>query len=142
MKYEDFLETLTAEEHEGLAKGEAFVGDAYDGLAELVAVMKGEREQAIAAWNERLAKLETQEEAAQLLAHLIAFNQAGEKLYRLACERVVELHRATCSHCSKEHEGKTKAKRALKRGLDAARQAFLEALDESDEPWRGEGDDE
>lgn len=143
-RYEDFLETLSPEEHEAVLSGEAFVGDPGDALPYVGAVLAGmaDGEEARVRWMEKLASLKTQEEGAQIAAHLIALDQILDRMLGALKERCFELHCETCESCRAGREKDKAAKKRIKKSLDAAKAAFLEALGEEDEPWKAAEDDE
>lgn len=145
MAYEDFLETLTDEEHQRLLAGQAFIGDPAEALRVLSDTLKYEEIGDVKrSWEKRLANMETQEDAAQLIAHVIALQQAMERLNLKLRERIIELHAQQCEKCGPKYREMRKIEKAAKRLLDAAKEAFLQALedDEDDEPWRASLDEE
>jgi hypothetical protein len=145
--YLAFLEGLEDHELEALVDGKAaaLVASAstgYDLVGEIIMHERGEPGAGEAPWMEKLASLATQEEAVQVVADLEHLKSMIAVMTGRAMKRLRELHRETCDECREEHEQQRKARSALKRGLEAAKAAFAEALEEDDEPWKQSLDDE
>ena len=140
--YLDFLEGLDTHELEALLDGKASAAvasaaDGYDLVADIIAAEKVEPGSGEAPWMEVLAKLSTQDEAVQVVADLEHLRALVGVMANRAVKRLRDLHRETCEECRKKDAEGDK----LRRGLNAAKQAFLEALaddspEEGDEPWR------
>lgn len=132
--YEDFLEKLPEEYRKALADGDAFLVKPSDGLEVMkVFFASADDEDEFKGWLAFLDSIETEEDAKQKISELGVLGDVATKIAIDITERMRKLHMETCEDCQNYKSHNSKKRRAL----DAAKEAFLDAMgeDADEEEW-------
>ncbi len=135
--YEDFLEKLPDFLQKGLADGSAFMAVPGDGFDLMQRFMESARQgDELAAWQAFVGGIETEDETKQMISDIASLEVIAVSIAKSLARRKRELHKLTCENCGKSD---APSDSQVKRALDAARQAFMDAIesDPDSEPWKG-----
>lgn len=135
--YEDFLEKLPDFLQQGLADGTAFMAVPGDGFDLMQRFMDSARQgNQLEEWLAFIDGIEDENECKQRISDVASLEVVAVSIARSLAKRKRELHKLTCDKCGADD---APSDEDVKRALDAARQAFMDAIEGGDpEPWKGE----
>jgi hypothetical protein len=140
-KYEDFLQRIPEHMSDKLADGTAFMATPVDGFDLMAKFVESVREDDdLKSWRALVDAMETEDEVKQAVSNIASLEAVATQIANGLLERRNEIHVAGCEECQKLK----KRGPPMKKALNAALQAFLEAIkaaDEDEEEWKdGEAD--
>jgi len=133
--YEDFLERLPDGAQEMLAAGEAYMATPLDGFRIMeVFIKSAEDDTDLSGWKEWVKRISTEDEAKQMVSDIASLEIIATSIANALFKRKHEIHLEGCEGC-REKEGKSGN---IRKALDAARDAFMEAIEGEDdeEGWK------
>jgi len=137
--YEDFLERLPEVLQKRLADGTAFVAKPVDGFGLMGRFMASARDDdELVSWLKFVAEIETEDECKQAISDIASLEIVTSLIAKALFKRRDEIHKETCEVCGAADEAPSKGN--VKRALDAARQAFMDAIQDDPEPWKGDSE--
>lgn len=102
-----------------------------------VFIQSADEENGLQAWKEWVKAVSTEDEAKQMISDIASLEIIATSIANALLKRRHEIHIEGCEVCREEHEKKGKGRKNIHRALDAAKDAFLEAMqDDDEEGWK------
>jgi len=135
--YEDFLERLPEGAQEQLAAGEAYMATPLDGFKIMEIFIRSAEDSTdpLGEWKEYVKAIATEDEAKQMISDIASLEIIATSIANALLKRRHEIHLEGCEVC-RDKEGKGGN---IRKALDAARDAFMDAIegaDDDEEGWK------
>jgi hypothetical protein len=128
--YEDFLERLPPGAQEQLAAGQAYMATPLDGFKIMETfILSSERDKGMEVWKSFVKGISTEDEAKQMISDIASLEVVATSIANALLKRRHEIHMEGCEVC----RGKDKKGSNIHKALDAARDAFMQAIEGEDE---------
>jgi len=134
--YEDFLERIPGHMQEMLAEGKAYLAVPLDGYRIMERYMDAVADgNDMSDFKDFINSIETEDEVKQMVSDISALEIVATSIANALLERRHDIHMKTCDVC--QDLMSSGSARKVKKALDKARSAFLEAIQEDeDEEWQ------
>lgn len=135
--YEDFLERLPPDQRAQLAAGEAYMATPLDGFRIMeVFIKSAENDTSLEGWKEWVKSISTEDEAKQMVSDIASLEIVATSIANALFKRKHEIHIEGCEVCrDKDKKGSN-----IHKALDAARDAFMQAIEDEggdeEEAWK------